>query len=38
MTGIIVLIVYALLMVGATKLFTKQEGGGTSFHVGNRDT
>lgn len=37
MTGIIVLIVYALLMVGATKLFTKQEGGGTSFHVGNRD-
>lgn len=37
MTGIIVLIVYALLMVGATKLFTKQESGGESFHVGNRD-
>ena len=32
MQGIIVLIVYALLMVGATKAFTKREDGGESFH------
>lgn len=35
MQGIIVLIVYALLMVGATKAFTKREDGGESFHVGH---
>ena len=37
MQGIIVLIVYALLMVGATKAFTKREDGGESFHVGHRN-
>ena len=37
MQGIIVLIVYALLMVGATKTFTKREDGGESFHVGHRN-
>ena len=37
MQGIIALIVYALLMVGATKAFTKREDGGESFHVGHRN-
>ena len=37
MQGMIVLIIYALLMVGATKIFTKQENGGDSFHVGHRN-
>lgn len=37
MQGIIVLIVYALIMVGATIIFTKRENGSVSFHVGNRN-
>jgi Na+/proline symporter len=37
MQGIIVLIIYALIMVGATNLFTKRESGSDSFHVGNRN-
>ena len=36
MTGIIALIIYALIMVGATLLLTKKENNGDSFHVGNR--
>lgn len=36
MTGIIVLIIYALIMVGATLLLTKKGNNGDSFHVGNR--
>lgn len=37
MQGIIVLIIYALIMVGATFLFTRRENGSESFHVGNRN-
>lgn len=37
MKGIIVLIIYALIMVGATILFTKRESVGDSFHVGDRN-
>ncbi|MCD8150580.1 MAG: hypothetical protein LUE92_13690 [Clostridiales bacterium] len=37
MQGIIILIIYALIMVGATTLFTKRENGGESFYVGNRN-
>lgn len=37
MNGIIVLIIYALIMLGATMIFTKRENGGDSFHVGNRN-
>lgn len=37
MQGIIVLIIYALIMVGATFFFTKRENSGESFHVGNRN-
>lgn len=37
MTGIIVLIVYALIMVGATLLFTKHGKTGEDFNVGNRN-
>lgn len=37
MTGIIVLIIYALIMVGATLIFTKRESGGENFHVGGRN-
>lgn len=37
MQGIIVLIIYALIMVGATVIFTKREKGSLSFHVGNRN-
>lgn len=37
MTGIIVLIIYALIMVGATKLLTKKGNDRESFHVGNRN-
>lgn len=37
MQGIIVLIIYALIMVGATIIFTKRENGSVSFHVGNRN-
>lgn len=37
MNGIIVLIIYALIMVGATAVFTKREGGSADFHVGNRN-
>ena len=33
MQGIIVLIVYALLMVGATKAFTKREDGSSRLHL-----
>ena len=36
MYGIIVLIIYALIMIGATKIFTKSERNGESFHVGDR--
>lgn len=36
MTGIMVLIIYALIMVGATLLLTKKGNNGDSFHVGNR--
>ena len=36
MTGIIALIIYALIMVGATLLLTKKGNNGDSFHVGNR--
>lgn len=37
MTGIIVLIIYALIMVGATLLFTKHGKNGEDFNVGNRN-
>lgn len=37
MTGIIVLIIYALIMVGATLVFTKRESNEESFHVGGRN-
>lgn len=39
MKGIIVLIIYALIMIGATMVFTKRtkEGDSESFHVGNRN-
>lgn len=37
MNGIIVLIIYALIMLGATIAFTKRENDGDSFHVGNRN-
>lgn len=37
MIGIIVLIIYALIMVGATLLFTRKGNEGESFHVGNRN-
>ena len=36
MYGIIVLIIYALIIIGATKIFTKSERNGESFHVGDR--
>lgn len=36
MYGIIVLIIYALIMIGATKIFTKSERNGESFYVGDR--
>ncbi|MDD2979548.1 MAG: hypothetical protein PHN80_06195 [Hespellia sp.] len=37
MTGIIVLIIYALIMVGATLLFTKHGKNGEDFNVGSRN-
>ena len=37
MTGIIVLIVYALIMLGATLVFTKKGNDSESFHVANRN-
>lgn len=37
MNGIIVLIIYALIMLGATVIFTKGGSTGESFHVGNRN-
>lgn len=37
MNGIIVLIIYALIMLGATMALTKREVGGDGFHVGNRN-
>lgn len=37
MTGIIVLIIYALIMVGATMLMTKKEGNMERFCVGDRN-
>ena len=36
MTGIIVLIIYALIMVGATQLLTRKGNDRESFHVGDR--
>lgn len=38
MNGIIVVIIYGLLMIGATILFTDKENSGDKFHVGNRNT
>ena len=38
MTGIIVLIIYALIMVGATILMTNKEGNMERFCVGDRNT
>ncbi len=37
MNGIIVLVIYALIMLGATMIFTKGESNGESFHVGSRN-
>ena len=37
MTGIISLIIYALIMVGATLIFIRRESGGENFHVGGRN-
>lgn len=37
MQGILVLIIYAILMIGTTLIFTKHSSNTNSFHVGNRD-
>lgn len=37
MNGIMVLVVYAVIMIGATVIFTKRDKDSDSFYVGNRN-